>query len=811
MVRRVALTRSLALLPLMPIVVGLVLELANPLEWSPVGGDFSVLELQLRGVARFQHWLGPYSRFGWSHPGPLYYWFMLPLYLVSGGSTLSMHVSAGLITLAAAAGAAVAFFRERTATLDRVAFVAALSGFALDLFSLRLPTNPWNPVVTVLPFAFYWITCLQLAAGRLRALPLAVLLHAFLAQTHVSYFPCTSALMAVSLAFGASTARAQGLPLARRLVVAAIVLVAAWLPTMIAELLPGKSNLAALLSHFLGPGSKPNSKGFVLTYGSTHIHALLSNLPGVLEDTRTSLALELVALQSVLLVVGGVVAHSQKDRFARAACVLSGVGIVVCFWSCRHIGAVSKQHEYLTHWFAVVGMFSWLAISLALGKTIGRFFRSEGATWVVFFVVSAGLIVATATTTADEWRRYRGTPASAARRAARKQTLLAQTDRVEALLRADPACVLSVGEDRPWGELAGVLVGLEKRGLAPILDRRWRFMFGASQVYGRRGGQTRALILSHQKVHSSALIESFTPTSHLYYELPPRAPHPSEVVRPVGFSGLSGDTRLISDGSVPPEGSRNFVRRSVRFDRDEAFLTVGLPEMWDASFRVAGLRVAADAGDQYEISGSYDGESFVPIGVLPRARGRGLRTRDFWFNDGRSWSAVRLSPSMAGRRSSIAELSPIIEEGTRIDLDRAELDVTSGGPKDSAAPPGLVSADAHPRLSISMQAGVPARLALRVDSVTPLPSAAVDVRFNGSVVGRLSLTGALALGSLVLPGAMVKANNHLEVEPASNGPKPRAILRSIELTAIGGYGPLDLSALVHHRIRHQLPVGYGVA
>ena len=101
-----------ALLPLVPLLLGLAQELFQPLAWGPPGGDFAVMELHLRDVARLKHWLGPYSRYGWNHPGPLYYYALSPLYWLTGGASTSLYASAAALNLIAGASAVALFFRE---------------------------------------------------------------------------------------------------------------------------------------------------------------------------------------------------------------------------------------------------------------------------------------------------------------------------------------------------------------------------------------------------------------------------------------------------------------------------------------------------------------------------------------------------------------------------------------------------------------------------------------------------------------------------------------------------------------------------
>src|SRR5258708_25869797 len=47
-------------------------------------GDPAVIESYTWMASKGELLLGPYSRFQWHHPGPLYFFWMVPFYLLSG-------------------------------------------------------------------------------------------------------------------------------------------------------------------------------------------------------------------------------------------------------------------------------------------------------------------------------------------------------------------------------------------------------------------------------------------------------------------------------------------------------------------------------------------------------------------------------------------------------------------------------------------------------------------------------------------------------------------------------------------------------
>ena len=61
--------------------------------------DFAV-DRGVHGLAtRGRLLVGPYSRFGWNHPGPFYFYFQAPLYALSGHKAASLYAGALAINL----------------------------------------------------------------------------------------------------------------------------------------------------------------------------------------------------------------------------------------------------------------------------------------------------------------------------------------------------------------------------------------------------------------------------------------------------------------------------------------------------------------------------------------------------------------------------------------------------------------------------------------------------------------------------------------------------------------------------------------
>src|SRR5215211_2466333 len=84
--------------------------------WTPIRDD-ALLELRTADVGSRSVLLGPYSRFGWHHPGPsLFYVLALP-YRLLGRPSVALPLTAVAINLVAVVGIAVLAYRRGGRTL----------------------------------------------------------------------------------------------------------------------------------------------------------------------------------------------------------------------------------------------------------------------------------------------------------------------------------------------------------------------------------------------------------------------------------------------------------------------------------------------------------------------------------------------------------------------------------------------------------------------------------------------------------------------------------------------------------------------
>lgn len=324
-------------------------------------GDYAVLELYTRLAAQGRQLLGPYSRFGFHHPGPAYFYASVPLYVLSGERFAGILMTAALVNVVS-----VALLLRR---VGRHGGMAALltAGLMVALFlSWRGPGwifSAWNPSVAVLPFGLALVSFAAFAAGDARALPTAVLTGSFAAQTHLGCLPATVAIaLAAGLLVIPPIRESAGLPARGRmergpLVLAALLAAVVWAPPVIEQLSPQGGNLAHILGFSALPDERHSAGEALAAAGSA--------TAGWLFGLRGTGAAWLLLLAVVLLSLAHLFARRTRQGFAAALSLITLAGLAAAVLSAARV--TGPLLPYLLRWMAMlsVGVAAALAAGLA--------------------------------------------------------------------------------------------------------------------------------------------------------------------------------------------------------------------------------------------------------------------------------------------------------------------------------------------------------------------------------------------------------------------------------------------------------------
>jgi len=398
---------------LAPFVVGLVRVVF--VHWTPAG-DWALLELRTRSVGGSHTPLvGPYSRFGWSHPGPALFMVLSVPYRLLGSRPNGLLFAALLVNGASVAVIVLlAWRRGRRPLTIGTAIGLALLCRALGAVFLR---DPWNPYITVLPFAALVFLAWSIACGDAWMVPVALLVASFIVQSHVGYAALVAVVLLTAVVWRlvvlVGHLRHRGAGAADRgtrrrtmaaVGVSALVTVVAWLPPLLDQIAhPG--NLQAFWDFFGRRHATPTNDtafrlvGRALTFPGTWVtgHDAVETVHFTPVVSGFFLPLGLFALAA-----GAVFALRRRDRDASALLALVLATLVAAVYSVSHIAG--PLAAYLVRWLLVIGMLTWLAAAWAFWPLLSTVRAGRAARFGLAGLAIASLVVPTAASVADSVR-----------------------------------------------------------------------------------------------------------------------------------------------------------------------------------------------------------------------------------------------------------------------------------------------------------------------------------------------------------------------------------------------------------------------
>ncbi len=325
--------------------------------------DMAMLELYTCHAAQGKQTVGPYSRFGWNHPGPAYFYLLAPLYIFSGQSASSLFLSARLMNCFCAALILVVLYSVSKKNDSTLVFCTiALLPFFFYAFGPSVFTSPWNPYVIVLPFCAFTFCCASVTLGNPLSLPLMVGLGSFLVQTHVSVVPCVSVLMGVSLILFVQATRREGITRATIVsIVATIALfVIMWLPPLMNEYLGNLGNLRKLFHFFISGSTKTFVEdaifSFSKAFGWFPMTPIRSLFPGFPDFEYELLTVVSSIFQIVLLPIAYIDAVRRGYVYRAKLALLVFIAALAAAYSCIH---ARDYWWYLFVWISSLGVASW--------------------------------------------------------------------------------------------------------------------------------------------------------------------------------------------------------------------------------------------------------------------------------------------------------------------------------------------------------------------------------------------------------------------------------------------------------------------
>ena len=225
--------------------------------------DNGMNELRVAEIGSHWPFIGPFSRDGWSHPGPaLFYLLVLPFRL-TGGRSNGLLVGAALINGGAISGMIV-LARRRGGTA--FAMLVALGCLIfISALGLEFVWDPWNPFLPVLSFGLVVLATWCVMCGDAWCLPIVAGVGSFCVQTHVGYAPLVGVLAVISVIALAVPARHRhqrdrttpGTAMRTPILVTVGILIAFWILPVLEQFTTTPGNLRTVVHYFRTSNATP--------------------------------------------------------------------------------------------------------------------------------------------------------------------------------------------------------------------------------------------------------------------------------------------------------------------------------------------------------------------------------------------------------------------------------------------------------------------------------------------------------------------------------------------------------------------------
>ncbi|MDQ6617745.1 MAG: hypothetical protein M3083_24080 [Actinomycetota bacterium] len=509
-----------ALAVCLPYLLDLYRLIASRSNAYPLQGDGAVEALYSMDAWRGHQLLGPYSRYGWHHPGPaLFYLLALP-YRLFGPRGPGMYVGVVLLNMAALAAVVVVVGRRWGPLLG------AWSAICLIVLRLSLGaaffSNIWNPYVIVVAMVLFVVLAANGATGSPPSLAWALAVGTFLVQTHVSTAPAVGIVLLLAVGAwamrrrrdrqrggggaepvdGAGAGAGAG-PVATPATLAGIaVTVLLWVPPVIDAFGGRASNLYKIAAFFTTSHSTHPIREAIKTSLASVTSVPFGVQVSATETMARSHRQLLVGAATIVLLAGvaALVSRLRHQPLGMWLVVLSlaglGAGVV---GGTRVVGPILF---YLPLWQA----FALITLLLALGASIlaparlpsaqpvhdGGVDPVPGSARRLGFPGAVGAVIGVAvgvTAIALSVVALRHTTPSSGPELIflnpSYRDIAMAADTIEAKLTPNDRVVrVTIGSDSLWPTVAGIILDLERHGYRTTVagpTQDWTFYFGTSR------------------------------------------------------------------------------------------------------------------------------------------------------------------------------------------------------------------------------------------------------------------------------------------------------------------------------------------
>ncbi len=447
-------------------------------------GDVAVTELAIQKALRFRQVVGPYDRFGWSHPGPGIFYILAIPYAVLGRQASGVLVGAFIVNFACAVGI-IALLGRRAGPKAAIGGAVIICTF-MALIGVQDVTGAWSPVLITFPAALFFVLCADVASGATWTLVPALVVGSVLAQTEVGLAGVLvvglgGAICVHVIARLRGTATWDHRTLARVAIASLLVMIVLWTAPIYQQVTGRYGNLGLILQfflrhhghHTLSESFTSLSNGMLVGLGPSHVGARLGPVPGY----EVGLAMLLTGT-----VAAAAACHRREQRLGRMlSVVIVGAAVVYCISLLR---VQDPLYGYLVLWTRSLTLCAALAAMLAIVAPRRGARRWTTHTSVAGSVLLVASLAGAAAQVVDEGARA---PTHRA-----YGTLSDAAAGLAGVMRTSPHQILMcVSSATAWPYAAGVAADLIRQGWDVTVEERWLHAFGDALA---PTGQERAAV-----------------------------------------------------------------------------------------------------------------------------------------------------------------------------------------------------------------------------------------------------------------------------------------------------------------------------
>jgi hypothetical protein len=336
--------------------------LTKTLYWD---GDYAIFLIDMFHASQLDQQIGLSSRFGWAHPGPINYYLLLPIFLLSKGGEQSLMLGTLLCNMF--------FVLSATYIINKIANRHLAVAFSVILVSyVTLAMGPvvfFNvllPFSTILPWALALCLSCAVALKGLKYLPLLGLALTYVAQMHVAFWLPSATLAFSSVALSLAYQR----PTRRELLLSAggfLLCLALWIPPLIEF-----NNLHRILGFFASrSGSEHSIRESLMALATLIAEPLTGKRLCYTGSNIGDLDFLLGSFLLVAAVFNTYLGHLKRNRFATALGCLILVQVLTYIFALTKVVGPILCHSIT--FFPVIAVFILLQFASVLSSYSNRF------------------------------------------------------------------------------------------------------------------------------------------------------------------------------------------------------------------------------------------------------------------------------------------------------------------------------------------------------------------------------------------------------------------------------------------------------